>query len=172
MRFKTKPVINFLKELKHRLSKCVSRFNLKFRPILSCFGHTLLGYQGLPRVLHVYACVILFLGGPQGKPIILPKHLSKYANEQIKLTCNTQSLDPGNPKCSTYIWSKLGDGNVKFSRIIVQSNALTFKMEAKYEGKYQCKCENNYGQSNASDVSVVWLVNSSSASKQRCILLI
>ena len=119
-----------------------------------------------------YACVILLLGGPQGKPIILPKHLSKYVNEQVKLTCSVQSLDPGNPKCSTYIWSKLDDGNDIFSRISVESNKLTFKMEAKYEGKYQCKCENDYGQSNASDVSVVWLVNSSSASKQRCILLI
>ena len=101
--------------------------------------------------------------GPVGKPQINPRNTSKYENEEVTMTCDTRVLDNGNSECREFTWYKNKDRT--FPRTFKDNNQLQFIMKDVYEGTYQCRCENGYGESEKSDVAVLEFLNSTSASK-------
>ena len=100
-----------------------------------------------------------------GKPKIIPNHVCVDENEEVKLKCGTNGLVNSNPHCKTFIWRMINNQDGSFPRVVQGSNWLQFRMEQKYEGKYECYCENDYGKSKVSDIAVIFLLNATSASK-------
>ena len=101
---------------------------------------------------------------PIGKPKVIPPYINKYENEEITLLCKIDPTASGHPRCANYIWIKYGNQRELFPKSIENKNEFKFIMNEKSEGRYVCKCENEYGQSQASEASTVWLIKSTSAS--------
>ena len=100
--------------------------------------------------------------GPLGKPVIIPANKSAHENEEITFICNADGLDDSNSKCNLYFWNKVNDSTF---RKVDGNDKLIILMKEKFEGKYQCYCENDYGSSEVSDPAELIFLNSSSASK-------
>ena len=102
--------------------------------------------------------------------MIEPSHLSKNKGEGVLLSCETDDLVDANPRCDRYIWDKINKNDHDDNRIIVSNKSrdsrwLNIFMSEKFEGKYRCKCANDFGESEFSDVAVLWLRNTTSASE-------
>ena len=97
--------------------------------------------------------------------MIIPQYLSRHEKQEVTLICKTDSLDTGHPTCSKYVWEKTEETGGAFQKVIEHNNELTFKMEAGMEGKYQCRCQNQYGVSDFSGAAVLWLLDMNSISK-------
>ena len=101
---------------------------------------------------------------PVGKPRIHPSYLNKNHNEEVTFKCEIGSAVNGNPKCKKYIWNKVENNDDTFPRTIKDSNIMNLLFEGKHEGRYQCTCENDYGQSEISDMAALWSLNLTDAS--------
>ena len=90
--------------------------------------------------------------------------MSRYDKQEVTLTCETESLDPGYPVCNKYVWEKIEETGTTFRKLIEYYNKMTFKMEVGVEGKYQCRCQNFYGVSDFSPAAVLWFLDTNSIS--------
>ena len=111
-----------------------------------------------------------FSDSPSGKPKIMPNHLSRNKGQEVLLSCETDDLVDANPRCNRYIWDKINKNDNDDNRIIVSNKSrdsrwLNIFMSEKFEGKYRCKCANDFGESEFSDVAVLWLRNTTAASE-------
>ena len=104
----------------------------------------------------------------------MPNHLwSKNREEEVLLSCETDDSVDANPRCSRYVWDHKNDNNNNSDddyHFIVSnksrdSGLLKFFMDEKFEGKYRCKCLNDFGESEYSNVTAVWLSNTTSTSE-------
>ena len=100
----------------------------------------------------------------------MPNHLSKNKGEEVLLSCETDDSVDANPKCNQYIWDKIDKNDNDENRVIISnkkrdSRLLKIFMTEKFEGKYRCKCVNDFGESEFSDLAVLWLRNTTSTSE-------
>ena len=100
----------------------------------------------------------------------MPNHLSKNKGQEVVLSCETEDSVDANPRCNQYIWDKINKDDNDDNRMTIsnknrESRLLKIFMTEKFEGKYRCKCVNDFGESEFSDVAVLWLRNTTSASE-------
>ncbi len=92
-----------------------------------------------------------FSDGPSGQPTVAPVRQEKHAGQTVTLTCETKSMEQGNPPCAQYVWIRLNGSCDKCA----SSSRTLFEMEESDAGLYTCWCQNQFNQSAESSAGEV-----------------